>query len=84
MLYGTTFLGGALNNGTVFKINLALFRPLTIRLVGNTVVLCWANPGFALQAAPAVTGVYTNIPGAISPYTNAITGEQKFFRLLGN
>jgi len=31
---------------------------------------------------PAVTGVYTNVPGAASPYTNAITGSQEFFRLM--
>ena len=35
-----------------------------------------------LQAAPAVTGTYTNVPGATSPYTNALTGPQKYFRPL--
>jgi hypothetical protein len=28
-----------------------------------------------------VTGTYTNIPNATSPYTNSITGSQLFFRL---
>jgi hypothetical protein len=37
-----------------------------------------------LQSAPTVTGTYTNVPGATSPYTNAITGSQKFFRLIAN
>jgi len=84
VLYGTAFFGGSLNEGTVFNINLGLSVPLSIRLVGNTVVLCWISPGFALQSAPAVTGIFTNIPGAISPYTNDITATQKFFRLFGN
>jgi hypothetical protein len=35
-----------------------------------------------LQSAPAVTGTFTNIPGATnSPYTNPITAAQQFFRL---
>jgi hypothetical protein len=57
--------------------------PLNIQLddTGTNVILTWTNALFALQSAPAVTGFYTNIPGATSPYTNAITGPQQFFRL---
>jgi len=51
---------------------------------GTNVVLTWTNSAFALQAAPAVNGTYTNIPGATSPYTNAIDAPQEFFRLKGN
>jgi hypothetical protein len=29
-----------------------------------------------------VTGVFTNVPGAASPFTNAITGSQQFFQLV--
>ena len=58
--------------------------PLTIRQSGTNVVLTWTNSAFGLQAAPAVTGAYINIPGAASPYTNAITGSQQFFRLIAN
>ena len=46
--------------------------------------MSWTDSTFALQAAPAVTGVYTNTPGATSPYTNSTGGAQKFFRLIGN
>jgi hypothetical protein len=57
---------------------------LNIQLVGNDVVLSWNDPAsvFALQAAPAATGTFTNVPGAASPYTNAITGAQQFFQLV--
>ncbi len=57
---------------------------LNIQLAGNDVVLSWNDPAsvFALQAAPAATGVFTNVPGAASPYTNAITGAQQFFQLV--
>jgi hypothetical protein len=54
---------------------------LTIQSIGNDAVLTWANPAFNLQAAPEVTGTYTNIPSATSPYTNAAAGTQSYFRL---
>jgi len=31
-----------------------------------------------LQSAPNITGTFTNLPGATSPYTNPITGAHKF------
>ncbi len=49
---------------------------------GGSLTLTW--PGSAiLQAAPEVTGFYTNVPGATSPYlvTN-FSERQKYFRLL--
>jgi hypothetical protein len=52
---------------------------------GNQPVVTWTNANFSIQSAPAVTGTYTNISGATnSPYTNPITGSQKFFRLISN
>jgi subtilase family serine protease len=56
---------------------------LNVQLMGNEVVLSWIDPAsvFALQTAPAVTCVFTNVPGAASPYTNAITNAQQFFQL---
>ena len=63
---------------------LSLQTPLAIRRSGTNVVLTWTNSAFGLQAAPAVIGAYINIPGAASPYTNAITGSQQFFRLIAN
>jgi uncharacterized repeat protein (TIGR03803 family) len=79
VLYGTTGNGGSLDEGTLFKLDLSV--PLTIKSSGNAVVLSWPGPAFALQADPAVSGTYTNIPGATSPYTNSVTGQQQFFRL---
>jgi hypothetical protein len=55
--------------------------PLDIQPSGNAMVLSWANATFGLQSAPAITGTFTNVPGATSPYTNPITGLQQFFRL---
>jgi uncharacterized repeat protein (TIGR03803 family) len=82
-LYGTVQYGGALaNGGLVFALNLLPSPiPLNLHSTSNAVILSWSDPAFSLTAAPTVTGVYTNVPGATSPYTNAITGSQKFFRL---
>lgn len=52
---------------------------LTIRASGTNVILSW--PAGALQAAPVVTGPYTTVNGATSPYTNAINGAQEFYRV---
>jgi hypothetical protein len=52
---------------------------LTINKVGTKVVLTW--PAGTLQAAPVVTGTYTNVTGASSPYTNAVSGSATFYRL---
>lgn len=56
-------------------------EPLQIAVNGQDVVLSWTSPLFNLQASSDVTGTYTNIPGATSPYTYPISGGQKFFRL---
>jgi len=54
---------------------------LNFQKLNNQLVLSWTNAGFTLQSAPAVTGTFTNLPTATSPYTNALTGPQQFFRL---
>ena len=55
-----------------------------IQSIGKSVVLSWNDPAaiFSLQTAPILTGVFTNIPGGTSPYTNTITVPQQFFRLM--
>jgi uncharacterized repeat protein (TIGR03803 family) len=89
VLYGTAVNGGSSHAGTVFALNLNTSTstppapiPLTIQLAGNAVVLSWTNSTFALQSAPAVTGTYTNIPGATTPHTNLISDLQQLFRLM--
>jgi hypothetical protein len=55
--------------------------PLGIQLIGTNTVLTWSNAAFNLQAAPLISGGYTNVPGATSPHTNPIVGPQQYFRL---
>jgi hypothetical protein len=57
---------------------------LGFQLLNNQLVLSWTHGGFNLQSAPAVTGPFTNLPAATSPYNNPLTAPQQFFRLIGN
>jgi uncharacterized repeat protein (TIGR03803 family) len=85
MLYGTTQADDPYGYGTVFALSVPGVAPtLYIALQGGQVVLSWSSPAFSLQASTNVAGVYTNVPGATSPCTNAITGAQQFFRLQEN
>lgn len=47
---------------------------------GAQLQITWTGTG-TLQAAGAVTGTYTNVPGATSPYFTSPTGTQRFFRI---
>jgi uncharacterized repeat protein (TIGR03803 family) len=78
-LYGTTFTGGINGDGTVFALNLSI--PLNASVAGGRMVLNWSDPTFSLQAAPTVTGPYQTVTNAATPYTNAMTSPQMFFRL---
>jgi len=52
---------------------------LTISYSGGNTVVTW--PVGTLQSATNVTGTYTNVPGAASPYTNSIVGPQLYYRV---
>jgi hypothetical protein len=48
--------------------------------------LAWPTnaPAASLQSAPAITGLFTNIPSATNPYTNPIVEPEQYFRLILN
>jgi hypothetical protein len=56
--------------------------PLFIQGGGQNAMLTWNDSSFALQAAPTPSGVFTNVTGATSPFTNALDAPAKFFRLI--
>ena len=59
----------------------SLNQTLTSQVINGELVLSWSAPLFALQSASVVTGPYMTIPGATSPYTNSLSGDEKYFRL---
>jgi len=81
-VYGTTVSGGENASGNVYSLDLAI--PLAAQRSGGNLVLTWTDSTFGLQAAPTVTGTYTNVPNATSPFTNTVPASQQFFRLIGN
>ena len=52
---------------------------LTIARESDNVILTW--PTGTLQQSDNATGSYSDIGTATSPYTNSITGTQKFYRI---
>jgi hypothetical protein len=84
---GNVFVTGTSWNGMLYEfatIKYALLQPvpLLVQRLGDQIVLSWTNTAFSLQAAPTVSDVFTNVPGATSPYTNRISAGGQFFRLI--
>ena len=66
----------------VYYLSVTPGPTLTVSLSGNQLVLKWTNSNYSLQSAPVVTGPYTTISGATSPYNYTVTGKQQYFRLI--
>jgi hypothetical protein len=86
---GNVFVTGGSSSGTSYdyatiKYSSSIRPSLSIQKLNNQAILTWTNSGFSVQTAPAITGTFTNIPCATSPYTNPITGSQQYFRLKAN
>ena len=89
---GTTSYGGGLSGGTIRYDLMTIYGntapagpdaiPLAIQNLGSRVVLSWADPAFSLASSPDITGSYQKIAGAVSPYTNTVSGDTKYFRLV--
>jgi uncharacterized repeat protein (TIGR03803 family) len=77
---GTAEGGGSNGYGSIFECNVV--PGIYSYFTGYSFVAYWEDPpNLILQSAPSVTGPWSNIMGATSPYTNMITGPQQFFRL---
>ena len=82
---GVSWNGSSDNDYVTIKYSSSVPPPrLDFQKLNNELVLCWTNAGFSLQTASDVTGPFTNLPAATSPYTNPISGGQQLFRLNGN
>ena len=74
--------GNAGSQIALTRINYALsLNPVTLSLakVDGSIVLTW--PLGTLQQSGSVSGTYTNMAGATSPYTNMVLQTQSFFRI---
>jgi hypothetical protein len=57
-------------------------EPLSVKYVSGNIVLEWTKPAFSLEAASSITGPWSRISGASSPYSAPATDSAKFFRLV--
>ncbi len=55
-------------------------NPVAVALSGSNAVLTWVGPG-TLESAPAITGPWTTVVGATSPYTTSAATGVLYFRL---
>lgn len=81
---GATVFALDSNNGIVAMALDSIPPPppgrINITRSGNSVILTW-NGSHTLQCSGAVTGTYTNVPGAVSGFTEPGGNGQKFYRL---
>lgn len=75
-LPGGTYAATILSTGEVVPSIPALFWTVS----DFKLVLRWSGP-FTLETATNVEGPFASLPVAVSPYTNSLSGNSRFFRL---
>jgi hypothetical protein len=80
---GTNYVDNLVISGSAFAdvIPAVVAEKLQFQLSGGNLVLTWTNPLLSLQSAATVDGPYTDVVGAVSPYSAPLDAEQKYFRL---
>ncbi len=61
--------------------NVSSGNGLRVQRAGRNLILLWDGTGLVLQGAAGIQGPFTNITGAMSPYTNRMGTGSGFFRL---
>lgn len=77
---GTTSIDSIASFVTI-KYSSSLRPYLQLQRDENQFILSWTNSAFTLQAAPSITGVFTNVLSPASLSTNRTSNSQQFFRL---
>jgi hypothetical protein len=90
--YSPVVTNSTVNGGEVVRLSSAVsyypppylqppyFRSVVITISSGQIVLEWSQGGI-LQSAPSLTGQYTAVVGAVSPYPIVPSGSQMFFRV---
>jgi hypothetical protein len=71
-------------NGSLVDTSALLMQLNFTTAPGAGATLTWQCPDALLQSAGSVNGSYTNVPGAISPYSIGLQNSAKFFRYHGH
>jgi hypothetical protein len=80
---GLTTTDASGNDFITIKYSAVSGPRLNSQNVAGAIVLTWTSSAFVLQAAATIDGIFTNVPGASSPYTNStLAASELFFRLI--
>ena len=74
--------GAASWNIATLKYSIVDPIPLHMELNGGQAVFNWSDPMFKLQSTPSMEEPFTDVPGAVSGYTTATNGGQRYYRLV--
>ncbi|HEY1789126.1 MAG TPA: DUF2341 domain-containing protein, partial [Verrucomicrobiae bacterium] len=77
--YMTVQSNGVFSAYSTVTNSITLPITLSIKYSGNDVILTW--PTGTLQSATQLNGTFNTVAGATSPYTNAATGGEQFYRI---
>ena len=76
-----TFLGVG-NGGMIMQAGALLPPQIYYTYAGGTLTLTWSGGGNLQAASPSVSGPYTNVPGAVSPWPiTPLSEPSMFFRV---
>jgi hypothetical protein len=74
-------VAGDCGETTTWPATLTLEPKLQVFTAADTSTLIWSDPSVVLEQAHAITGPWTPVPGAASPFDIARVGPGNFFRL---
>jgi hypothetical protein len=76
---GLPYSGAEPDIGALERVNV-VGPAITIAEIGGNVVLIWSGGG-VLQSSSNVSGIFVDIAGSSSPWTNTPTGSQQYYRV---
>jgi len=77
-LTATGSTGASVNSGVIYQIKSLVSRKLAFRFINNTLELIWTRG--ILQQADKISGPWTDVPGATSPFSFPVDSAQAFYR----
>ena len=73
---------GVGNSGMILQAGALLGPQLQYSYAGGTLTLIWSGGGYLQASSPDVAGIYTNVPGAASPWPiTPLSDPGTFFRV---
>ena len=80
---GTSYIDNLLIGTSFSDVATVIPNPIPLNIVrdGSNVILTWSDSAFYLQSSTVVTGPYSYVDSATSPYTNNLNSAQQYFRL---